>query len=445
MHGGFVPAALQISREVRGKHSAPEGGVGCFVCLVGVLSFLSCSDVSTISVVSGRVADSAGVAIVISTPDDAAYAHVAQAPSLRMGAIDGAEPFLFENIVSVARDMQHNLVVADAGSLEIRVFDDGGNHVKTMGGRGEGPGEFQWFDGMWTVDDGKIVVANGLPPARITQFGSDGVVTEHARLTGIESSPLPILTPLGLVGTGSMVSMVEHLVYEDHRKPFRAPVLFLRHRLDGFLIDTIARLPGRPGTVLAAPNRTASGMGLPPLPMSVGPTAAGSPDGIAITSGEDYEVRFFDTSGTLRRIMRLTEAPPLRTSAHMRQYAIAMVRNTCKRYGVEFEADCPSGEERMVTEQLEFLHSLPLMDRLPGYVQLHYADTGELWALRYGLRSAPERRWDVFGLDGSHLGYVDVPGALNVYGIRHAQIFGVTRDELGVERIEIRELEVVTH
>ena len=130
-------------------------------------------------------------------------------------------------------------------------------------------------------------------------------------------------------------------------------------------------------------------MGLASLPMSAGPTAAGSADGIALTGGELFEVRFLDKSGSLSRIARLAEAPPVRTDAHVEAYVASMVRSTAERFGDSLEEFFPGGEERMLREQRDLCQSLPLLERLPGYVRLLFSDTGNLWALRYDLPGAP--------------------------------------------------------
>lgn len=94
-----------------------------------------------------------------------------------------------------------------------------------MGGRGERPGEFRGFDGVWMAPDGSIVVVNGFPPATIVHFGTDCSVVGQARLTGVMASPAPFVHPLGIVGAGQLLSSVEYLVLEDHREPFRAGLL----------------------------------------------------------------------------------------------------------------------------------------------------------------------------------------------------------------------------
>lgn len=154
-------------------------------------------------------------------------------------------------------------------------------------------------------------------------------------------------------------------------------------------------------------------------------------------------MHFLDTSGSLSRIARLAESPPLRTDAHVEAYVTSMVRGIAESYGDSFEEFFPGGEGKMLREQRDLHRSLPLLERLPAYVRLLFADTGELWALRYELPGAPVARWDVFGQDGSHLGAVDVPASLRVYGISHGQLLGVTRDEMDVQLVEVRDLVLI--
>ena len=63
---------------------------------------------------------------------------------LAIGAVlDGDPPYLFDKVDALARDATGLLYVADSGSRTVRVFDHRGKHVVSIGGRGEGPGEFR--------------------------------------------------------------------------------------------------------------------------------------------------------------------------------------------------------------------------------------------------------------------------------------------------------------
>ena len=130
------------------------------------------------------VTDSAGVRIITSTGGDAIYARVAGEPALTIGVVDGPDALMFQRIVSVARDEEGRLVVADAGWGEIRVFDAGGEHVLTIGREGEGPGEFQNLSGAWPGSGGNIFAVDGWQ-LRITEFGPVGEIESVTRIEGV--------------------------------------------------------------------------------------------------------------------------------------------------------------------------------------------------------------------------------------------------------------------
>lgn len=48
--------------------------------------------------------------------------------------------------------------------------------------------------------------------------------------------------------------------------------------------------------------------------------------------------------------------------------------------------------------------------------------------------------WDVFEDDGRHLGRVEVPASFRIEEVSLGQAIGIARDELGVQRVEIRDL-----
>ena len=125
-------------------------------------------------------------------------------------------------------------------------------------------------------------------------------------------------------------------------------------------------------------------------------------------------------------IARLDEAPPVLTDAHLEAHAT--------RSGT-LERDAAS-----IRESIESYRELPLPESLPAYSDLRVADTGEIWARRGAIRGEPMLRWDVFATDGVYLGRVDVPASFRVEEVGRGQALGVATDELGVERVQIRDL-----
>ena len=63
-------------------------------------------------------------------------------PSASIGVLEGEEPYMLHYAADATRLADGRIVVANASTQELRVFDASGIHVATWGGEGEGPGEF---------------------------------------------------------------------------------------------------------------------------------------------------------------------------------------------------------------------------------------------------------------------------------------------------------------
>lgn len=392
--------------------------------MCALLAFVACGDGGEASAPIAEVIDSAGIRIVTSVPSDAVYAEVAGEPALSIGTVDGPDEFLFSAVRSVARDAEGNLIVADAMSSEIRTFNSGGDHLRTIGGQGDGPGEFQSLSGAWPVGGGGIVALDERL-RRVTEFDPSGRSTGTATLAAVDD--LGMLTPSGLAGSRSILSSVAVFSLDvSDGEEVRPPVFFVRHDFDGTVVDTVAQLPGNASVTSMSGSGDAVTMQVMLVPFSPRPSGAGSAAGIAVSTGETYEVRFLDDAGSLSQIARLAETPTVRTDEHLEALVSGFGRG----------APNPEAANRM----MEMYRDLPLPATLPAYSELLFADTGELWAQRYREPGATVLRWDVFGAEGPYLGGVEVPASLRILEISRNQLLGVSRDDLGIERVEVRDL-----
>lgn len=404
--------------------------------LLGVLlAVLACVD-SGAPPSSTTVTDSAGIRVVTNPPGDLVYAELASDPTLSIGQFSGPEELLFGRIATARRDAAGNLVVADGQAYEIRIFGGEGRHLRSLGREGEGPGEFESLQGAWPVSDGGIVAADILLD-RITQFGAEGTPTGTATLAGREDISF---STMGLAGpdmllsraaapyvfsseslSGSTTDMMDAMVGgEENRR-----LLFVRHRFDGTLADTVAA--GRDALRASVSRGTGVEMEVSTytVPFSPRSVAAGSPHGVVVTNGAAYAISVHGEDGSLRLIARLDDSRPVRTDAHLEGYVRAYL---------------PDRDERVIQDEIERYRQSPLPDSLPAYTGLLFAEGGEVWAQRYRLPGAPTRRWDVFAPDGVYLGRVAVPASFRIEEISRGQALGVATDELGVERVQIREL-----
>src|SRR5690625_4437409 len=81
-------------------------------------------------------------------------------PTLTLGGEDeGPESFFGIGPTNIAADHTGNLYIMDSGNHRIVIFDEAGNHLRTLGRQGSGPGEFQmWPQGITVAADGTINV-----------------------------------------------------------------------------------------------------------------------------------------------------------------------------------------------------------------------------------------------------------------------------------------------
>ena len=411
---------------------------GTFVA-VAVILLVACTESPEVTPSGVEITDSAGTRIVTSPPGDTVFAELAPEPALSIGLLDGPEELLFGDIESVARDARGNLIVADGQALEIRVFDPDGGYLRSLGREGEAPGEFLTLRGAWPLEDGSIVALD-YRSDRITRFGAKGAMVGTATFSNPDDL---IVLPVGVGGTGAILSSatsfsfrmpssgramtgsledaMESMFARDHESVF-----FLRHGLDGTLIDTVAEGINPPQAVISTGSGTDMEVLMMQVPFSPRPIGVGSTHGVAFTDGATFEIKVFDEAGDLRLIARLDEAPTVRTDKHLETY----VRN-------------PGGRERdeaWVRERIERYRSLELPESLPAYTGVLFADTGDLWAQRYRMRGESMDRWDVFAADGFHLGHVSIPASFRIEEVSRNQVVGIATDELGVERVEVRDL-----
>src|SRR5688572_2268538 len=91
--------------------------------------------------------DSASVTIVENAApiwtDSADVWRVQAEPAVTIGVVEGAPEYQLFRVRHALRLEDGAIVVADGGSREIRFYDSAGRHIRSIGGDGEGPGEFR--------------------------------------------------------------------------------------------------------------------------------------------------------------------------------------------------------------------------------------------------------------------------------------------------------------
>ncbi len=113
----------------------------------------------------------------------------------RLGGIDAPEHSAFTREPGLAVTPDGMLFVRNPNGASLEVFDGSGRHRGTVGGAGQGPGEFQILNAHGVVGD--TLWAINFPDPRISRFRLDGTHLRTERLEALDfGRPLSAPQPL---------------------------------------------------------------------------------------------------------------------------------------------------------------------------------------------------------------------------------------------------------
>lgn len=379
-------------------------------CAVGVLVAGCNSDLgeSTVSVV-----DSAGVRITISQDDGRSFALVDSVPLLSLGGPGAEGPAQFSNVRGVRLDAGGTLWVVDGASNEARRFSLDGVHRSTVGGSGEGPGEFRRIRPLGeAVGDTVLVWDEAL--SRLTVLDPSGEFVRNVPLAQGEQIGLQ---PRAVYEDGSLLVVLRRTVMAAALEP------------GSVLADTsrLARLDMATGVVNAqasvgGPIWIWNGRGQAPVPFTVNAPYLVQGDRVLVSSGPEFRVHAF-SDGALLESFGLDRVLRPVTESDVRAY-------------VDLFADAFSDS----VQKAEYLAPLshPLRpDHLPAYDQILTDDGARVWASVYAPNRLAAATWDVYDPDRAWLGTVETPAGFAVMGIAADKLVGVWRDDFGVEYVRV--------
>ncbi|MXW56263.1 MAG: hypothetical protein F4Z59_06195 [Gemmatimonadales bacterium] len=135
---------------------------------------------------------------------------------LEIGELDGDDAYLFSRIASVAEDPLGRILVVDRGASEVRVFDPNGAFLFGLGGEGDGPEEFRGPCCLGFSPEGELWVRQA---ARYTAFELGDAAATYLRVQqrpfGGQGGAAPVTFDADgrLVDIGSLRSSGEAFVH----------------------------------------------------------------------------------------------------------------------------------------------------------------------------------------------------------------------------------------
>ena len=400
--------------------------------LLWAIPFLgSCESSGSPSVAT--VTDSAGVEIVLNAAGD--LPEMVLVEELRIGAVEGDEPYLLSGIRDVVPLGDGRLLVVNSGSGTVRIFGPDGSFIREFAGRGGGPGEAGALWSAGVAGDTVHVMGTGSGPVRALLFNVTGEFLTSWPL-GHDRESVSLLGRAGRYWLGSVRR------FARVREGMSGSVIdsIRVHRIDpndGSIDDHVMTRPGRRLNVYGG-GEMGAGPIFDPLPQ-IAPSANGV---IYYTLGGEYDVEVYDGEGTLfRRIRRPTERTPV-TPAMVERY---------KRGIEEFYRTIPDyptkeAEIRAVRDGRE-----PDAEFLPIVGRILAGQDGELWIERRDLQGDPvaqelnssvraetepqPQTWEIVDQEGRVAAFVRLPPKFEPHAVGEGYVVGVLRDELDVEYV----------
>ena len=342
---------------------------------------------------------------------------------------------LIWRVVGIARLEDGRVAVLSQGNHQLYLFEPSGELSTVIGGRGEGPGEFDRPQRLqYLAPDTLVVWDYWFAPA--SYFDTSGTLLRErsidllelmARVPGsnAESTVIPFVNSSFVVFAGG-----------DPTPP-PPPGAFYRPPVDLALVDrTYTAHPfgswtGRQLWVpLPTSGRDDTHLSIPLVDLQI--AIGGNPPSIYIGDGERNDIYQFSQEGSLVRIIRRAAGPvPVTDSGHESWLETLEIfyEGLESVFGVSWE---------------ELIRGMPRRETYPTVAGLAVDADGHLWVREWSAAEPgmPDQ-WSVFSPDGRWLGVVrGVPDLflchqrISPCWVDRDFLLAVRRDELGVERVE---------
>jgi len=400
-----------------------DGRISPVTSVLGLISLTLLSACSSGGASStAAVRDSAGIQIVENIDfawQDGQGWQLSQAPLLDIGILDGDSMYQLYQVAGALKLDDGRIVVANAGSYELRFFDSTGEFLQATGRKGGGPGEFGGILWLQTYPGDSLIVYDWRN-RRISFFDDEGNFGRSFQMQFLsKGGGFPIYTGV-LADRSLMVAVQEFLMSGEMKTELRRDtVVYLRTDPDGALKDTLGSLPGGEVYTNVDEGRAVAGI----RPFGRYPQQVVSGGGFYYGSSDSYEIDYYDLKGKLKRIIR--RARPL----------LEITAEDIELYKQEQIEDADQEGASQMIERL--MSTVPFPETMPPYSTFAIDFEDNLWVADY-LRPGDEQpRWTVFNPAGQMLGVIETPERFTVHQIGSDFVLGSWADEMDVEHVQL--------
>lgn len=375
------------------------------------------------------ITDSAGVSIVESRApawDDGEEWRLDSTPALRIGGAEDAEPaYDLLQVSDAVRLSDGSIALINNGTSELRFYDRSGRHLRTVGRKGDGPGEFR---AMETLDRsaGDTLHVYDYLLRRFTSIAPDGTLLGSTGLrAALEGA---FLQPLTRLPDGSWVATAQVFSGEGETGVRRdsLTVLRLAPAVDS-IADSIGRFPATEMYISRGGEGATRFVTFSLVPFGLSTRVVAGGGRIFVGNPERYLIQVYRPDGALERsIRRPIEREPVAEQevARLREHELS---ESDPRFREQVEAKWANA---------------PVAALKPAFARMAVDADGALWVEGPRVLEGDPGYADVFDREGRLLGRIPLPGYFRITDIGSDYVLGVARDaDTGLEQVRLYHLD----
>lgn len=346
-----------------------------------------------------------------------------------IGTTQGEPPYELYRVLDATRLSDGTVAVGNSSTGEIRFFGEDGGFIRSVGSRGEGPGEFRGANALRALRrvEGDTLVAWDIYGQTVSLFSPDGGFVRSFQLKGPAQQHFfagifadrSLLMRVSEHGPSNPGEIVEGLFRRDFTLHHYGRDHSLLNSFWG--IEGSDQYRGRFG-----PYGVVSGDA--PFGRVTSFSARGSR--VFMATGDSHEISVHGQAGSLEMLIRRT-MEPIPVTPEM----IAKDRDRRER-----EEQAHLEESNVEPRVMRMIAELPYPEVLPPYGTTLADSEGNLWVEEFRMSAEEPCEWSVFDADGVWLGRLTLPDGLEVFEIGSDYILGKRIDELEVEHVDLYEL-----
>lgn len=340
--------------------------------------------------------------------------HLSDEPVMQVGVGREQRDYQFHEIVGLVRLSDGRIVVANAGTSEVRFYDHAGRHLFNAGGPGNGPGEFRELASLDVLPADTLVIFDS-GNRRISLFDPTGGFIRSWTVESLGRGVFPSHAS-GLDDRSMLVFYFRGHMPGDPGGVIRFSAPVVRYSPEGEMLNEVTDIPGDEW------YRWDAGNTLMFLPFGEKSLAKVGGTRLYVGNGQTSEFWVYGPDG--QQVDRISV--PLQP--------IPVTSDDIGRYETEALEGITDPNSRARRERLHA--TLPYPDSMPAFASLVVDDTGDLWVEAYRPDSEGVPRWSVIDTTGQLIAEIEMPQGFEPAWIDQDLVLGVLRDEFDVESVK---------